>query len=496
MSEEKQDLLVMNNIVKNFGGVKALQGVDLRVTKGEIHCLAGENGSGKSTLIKVISGVHRPDDGEIWFKGLLHKEMTPYQAIETGIQVIYQDFSLFPNLTVSENLAYNKLLRLHKKTTCYKQTRLIAQQALERINLSLDLDLRVETLPVADRQMIAIARALIDDLELLIMDEPTTALTRKEINRLFEVVEQMKRQGVTILFVSHKINEVFELSDRITVLRNGRNVITCAVGDMNEEKFTHAMTGRSFTKTQSLFPAKPEVVLTVRELELKSYFEDINFTLYRREILGIMGQLGSGQRELAMTLFGMYEPTRGRIEINGDHVSSASIQWMLKHGVAFLPEDRLAEGLFLPQSITRNVVVSSLDELCGWLGFLDQEKLTSQACEWVRQLSIISHDVELPVQTLSGGNQQKVVLARCLSVKPDVLILNGPTVGVDIGAKYDIHELLRNLAAQGVSILVISDDISELMAICHRVLVMREGHFIAEFHREEFSQEIFTHSIV
>lgn len=489
---EDETILCVKGIKKSFGGVHALKGVDLTVKKGETHCLAGENGCGKSTIIKVISGFYKPDAGTIEAGGRQYAAMTPTDAIGAGIQVIYQDFSLFPNLTVAENLAFNKILANKKKLMHRKELREIAEKAVQKINFAVDLDALVETLPVADKQLIAISRALLDNAKLIIMDEPTTALTEKEVGRLFEIIEDLKKSGVTILFVSHKLDEVFQISDRITILRNGENVKTCSALEMTEEKFAYYMTGRHFDSPVLKSAAgASSAVLETRSL-FGQGFQDVSFVLHKGEILGITGQLGSGRTELSLTLFGLLAPYGGQILVEGKKVRIQNVAQAQKLGIALVPEDRLTEGLFLPQSIIRNITVSKLDALSDRIGMVDNKKMLEESARWVRDLGIATENPALPVQTLSGGNQQKVVLGRWLANHPRVLILNGPTVGVDIGAKYDIHKLLRRLAGEGMAILVVSDDGAEIKAVCDRTIVMQGGKVTGELTGKELTEEELT----
>lgn len=472
-----ENILCVKGIKKSFGGVRALKGVDLTIKCGEAHCLAGENGCGKSTIIKVISGFYQPDEGTIEVNGKKYPMMSPIGAINAGIQVIYQDFSIFPNLTVMENLAFNQVLANKKKIANKKEFREIAEEAIKKINFVVDLDARVETLSVADKQLIAISRALLDNAKLVIMDEPTTALTKREISRLFEIIENLKANGVTILFVSHKLDEVFEISDSITILRNGENVITCPTKDMTEQKFAHYMTGRHID-TQLVKEVNPEkygdLLLEARNLSAPG-FDDVSFQLHQGEILGVTGQLGSGRTELSLVLFGMLKSSEGQIFMDGKEVNISNVSDAQKLGIALVPEDRLTEGLFLPQSILRNITVTKMDTLANKFGFLSNKKVQEESAKWVKGIGVVTKDHKLPVQTLSGGNQQKVVLGRWLANNPKVLILNAPTVGVDIGAKYDIHKLLRQLAADGMAIIVVSDDTAEIIATCDRAIVMQAG---------------------
>lgn len=491
-----EKLLELRGIKKSFGGVRALKGIDLEIAKGETHCLAGENGCGKSTIIKIISGFYQPDEGQIIVDGQEQKKMTPAQSINAGIQVIYQDFSLFPNLTVRENLAYNKILAEKKKIISKKELDIIAKKAVEKINFKVDLNDLVENLPVADKQLVAISRALLENARLIIMDEPTTALTRKEIERLFSIVESLKEQGVTILFVSHKLEEVYEICDNITILRSGENVITCPVNEIDEEKFAYYMTGRKFEKhNKSVREQNPEVVLEADNITSEG-FEDVSFKLHRGEILGITGQLGSGRSELSLALFGLNRISKGDILVNGKKVSINSVDDAKKLGIALVPEDRLTEGLFLSQPIKRNITVSRLDELASPIGIVSPKRIDEESSQWVTSIGVATADHNLPVATLSGGNQQKVVLARWLSTKPKILILNAPTVGVDIGAKYDIHALLRKYASEDMSIIVVSDDASEIISTCDRALVMKQGKITKEISTDKLDSSTLAAEIV
>ena len=482
-----ENILSVKGIKKSFGGVHALKGVDLTIKKGETHCLAGENGCGKSTIIKVISGFYKPDAGTIEVNGIVHPNMTPSDAIKAGIQVICQDFSLFPNLSVMENLAFNQVLANNEKFVNKKRFRTIAEEAIQKINFNVDLDARVEQLPVADKQLIAISRALVHDAKFIIMDEPTTALTSKEVNRLFDIIAELKSKGMTILFVSHKLDEVFEISDSITVLRSGENVISCPASEMTEDKFTYYMTGRHFENESPTLPKETskEVILEAQNLSAKG-FEDVSFQLHKGEILGVTGQLGSGRTELSLSLFGLNRPVSGKIIMEGQEVNLNSVQEAQKLKIALVPEDRLTEGLFIPQSIIDNITVTRLNSLSN-MGVLNKGRLMNEASTWVEKLEIATQNPTNAAGTLSGGNQQKVVLAKWLSDNPKILILNGPTVGVDIGAKYDIHKLLKQLAMQGMSIIVVSDDTAEVVSLCDRAIVMQGGKMTGALEKEDLN---------
>ena len=469
-------ILKVNNVKKNFGGVHALKGVSLEIKKGEIHCLAGENGCGKSTLIKVISGFHAADSGSFEIDGTEYKKISLANAIASGIQVIYQDFSVFPNLTVLENLAINRELMTKSPFIDWKRMKKTAMEATDRIGYKIDFDELVGNVSVADKQLIAISRALLYNAKLIIMDEPTTALTKKEVKALFNIIKKLQAQGIAILFVSHKLDEVFEISERFTILRNGENIISGNTSDLDDKKFTEYMTGRSFEKPQQkLLTDDKEDVLQVQNLCLKNGFQNISFSLKKGEILGITGLLGSGRTELVQSLFGYIPYDSGNVYVNGEKVVIKSVRDAIKNKIGYVPEDRLTEGLFLTQTIEKNIAVSKLNEYTNKAGFLDSKKMSEDISKWIELLAIVTKNAEQAVQTLSGGNQQKVVLARWLAINLDILILNGPTVGVDIGTKYDIHDLIRKLAEKGVGIIIISDDIPEIMDTCHRILIMRSG---------------------
>ena len=483
-------LLRAVEVRKYFAGVKALDGVTLEIRPGEVHCLAGENGCGKSTLIKIISGVYQRDSGTIEFDGKELTKITPISAIMNGIQVIYQDFSVFPNLTVMENLAINSQLVEKRKIVNWKNMRKIAEQAVARIDFKVDLDAQLGELSVAEKQMVAICRALMFNAKLIIMDEPTTALTKKEVKALFKVILQLKEQGISILFVSHKLDEVFEISERFTVFRSGKLIATGDTSELDNQKFTYYMTGREFEVTPFV-PAKltPEPLLEVENLSLDGFYSDISFSVKGGEILGVTGLLDSGRTELALSLFGMRPVTGGKIKIRGKEVELKDPQTAIANKIGFVPEDRLSEGLFLDQSIGDNIAISVIDELTSH-GLMDKAQYQGEIDKWVKELSIATPDPGNAASTLSGGNQQRIVLAKWLACKPDVLILNGPTVGVDIGSKYDIHQILQKLAGNGMAVIIISDDLPEILENCSRVMVLKDGRMAGEFGTSEASEKM------
>ena len=487
-----EKLLEVKGISKHFGGVKALDGVDLTINKGEIHCLLGENGSGKSTLIKIISGFYQPDGGTIYFDGTTYEHLTINKSIQLGIQVIYQDMSIFPNLTVAENIALNFELYNKKRLVNWKNVYEIAQKSLEHIGITIPLDVEVGTLSVADKQLIAIARSILYNSKLIIMDEPTSALTRREVDKLFKVIRQLQGEGISVLFVSHKLDEVFEIAERFTIFRNGKLIVTDDAKNVDNDKFVYYMTGRKIIEdyfiprhvdtTKSLFK--------VENLCLKNGFKDINFEIHPGEILGITGLLGSGRTELAKALFGLYAADGGNIYVDGKKAEIRTPMDALKLNIAYVPEDRLTEGLFLTQSIENNMMIAHIDGLKKKNGVIDLEKGRVDSEKWVENLEIKLNQLKDGIQTLSGGNQQKVVLGKWLETMPKGLILNGPTVGVDIGAKFDIHTYLRELAGKNnMAIILISDDISEILMNCNRILIIKSGRIIGEHRNQDLTVE-------
>jgi simple sugar transport system ATP-binding protein len=470
------ELMGLHNVSKTFGGVAALRDVSLSLRRGEIHCIAGQNGSGKSTLIKVMSGVHRPSSGTITISGKEVSTWTPRDAIDAGVQVIYQDFSLFGNLTVAENLALSTLRHDGNRVISRKRVVDIARQATERLGVSLDLQRDVETLPVAGKQLVAIGRALMSSPRLLIMDEPTAALTGREIEALLQVVREIRSGGVTVVFISHKTREVLEISDRVTVLRNGSIVAAGEVADFDKVSIAQAVTGLEYREEPFRYEHRvgpPR--LEVRGLSLAEHLRKIDFSIMAGEIVGLCGLLGSGRTELALTLFGMRPGYTGDILVDGEPVTLRSVQAAVRHGIGYVPEDRLSEGLFFGLSIAENILSAKIGTATKLA--LDQQQLRDDALTMQAEMQVAGTS-ERPVQALSGGNQQRVVLGRWLLTKPRILVLNGPTVGVDVGAKATIHKVIRGLAAQGLGVLMISDEVSELIENCNRVVTMHNGRIV------------------
>ena len=482
----------VENIVKSFGGAKALAGVSLSVKSGEVHCIAGENGSGKSTLIKIMSGVHAPDTGLIRLGDKTFNALSPREAVREGVQVIFQDFSLLPNLTVAENIALPTYISNNSRFLSKKESREIARTALDLIGVDIDINSPVADISIASKQLIAIARATNLGVKMLFMDEPTTALTRKEIKRLFEVVEQVKARGVATVFVSHKIDEIQEICNTITILRNGEVVADGLMKDYKRDAISEAMTGLNISETRIAPPLKPssKKVIEVKNLSTKPTFSNVSFSIAPGEILGITGLLGSGRTELAEAIFGQYPVDSGEIIVEGKSIQLNSSSAAIKAGIGYVPPDRLTQGLFLDQSILRNLVAVGIDQYQGRGGTLAKARLYEAGEKWIKDLRIKTKNSQNPVTSLSGGNQQRVVLAKWLAMNPHLMFLNGPTVGVDIGSKREILEIIRDRAQEGMSFLVVSDDIPELIQICHRVMVIKNGQVSKEFNESELDENV------
>ncbi|MGO4440671.1 sugar ABC transporter ATP-binding protein [Rhizobium sp. RAF56] len=477
-----EPLLSLKNIKVTFGGVRALKGVSFDVNPGEVHCLAGENGCGKSTLIKVITGVYKPQDGaEFFFDGKPITAMTPTLAQSLGIQVIWQDLALFGEMTVAENIGFQYAVNGKFGLVNKRAIEEAAEKALARLGVSLDLHLPLKELPIAQRQIVAIARALVGEARLVFMDEPTASLTQSETDYLIDIVRNLSASGVAVVFVSHRLAEVLQISDRMTVLRDGALVGVFPVEGMTQSRVTELMTGRNFDSAVIASDHDNErVVLSVKRLSRAREFEDISFELRQGETLGITGLLGAGRTELALALFGMHRPQSGEIAIDGKRVDFGSNRDAIRAGVAYLSEDRLSLGLNQPQSIADNLVMASLNRILSG-GLISPSKKANVVNHWISALGVKIGSPEDPIRTLSGGNQQRVAIAKWLAIGPKILILDAPTVGVDVGARAGIFDIVRKLAAQGLAIILISDEPPEVYFNADRIIHMVEGRIHATY---------------
>jgi len=476
-----EPFVALSGVTKTYAGITALSDVGFSIAGGEAVCLAGENGSGKSTLIKILAGVERPDRGTIAFSGQGQGPLSPRASTEAGIKVIFQDFSLFPNLTVAENIAFSAELGEGVRLVRRGRMRDLARATLERIGVDIPLDAMVENLSVAHKQLVAIARALATEARLIIMDEPTTALTEREVRGLLTIIRRLKSDGVAVLFVSHKLAEVLEVCEQVVVLRNGQKVTEGPARDFDAASLTRHMTGRDVAEEPPApLRAGAPVLMQVQGLSKAGAFEDVAFELRAGEVLGVSGLLGSGRTALAKALFGLVAPEAGRIMLDGREVPRGDPIAAAATGIGYVPEDRLTEGLFLTQSIAQNIAIGRLDAHARMGGVLDLPGLLTEARDWLARLKVKAPDPDAPVRSLSGGNQQRVVLARWMARSPRVLVLNGPSVGVDVGSKAEIHGIIAELAAQGLGVIVISDDLPELLATCHRIMVMKGGRMVED----------------
>ena len=491
-------IIELKHVNKHYGGVHALKDVDFELQRGEIHCLIGQNGCGKSTMIKTISGVIDVDEGsEVYIDGRKVSGASAIRSMNAGVRVIYQDLSLFPNLTAAENITFDRHLDPKIRGVSWNGMFAEAADIAEKMQIDIDLSRPVEEMSIADRQLVAIARALATNARILIMDEPTSSLTRKEVNVLFSIIRSLQEKGMTILFVSHKLDEIVEIAERITVMRDGRIISTFDRSETDEKALAEMISGQSVTYRQEFHECSGEVVLALENLSLGRQYHDVSFELRKGEILGIIGLLGSGRTELMSSVFGMNPPDSGRILLNGKEVSFKNNREAINGGIAYVPEDRLLQGLVLDQSIESNTVISVIDKLRNGAGILMRKRSREITENWIRRLSIKSAAPDINASAMSGGNQQKIVVSKWLTTKPKVLILDQPTNGIDIGAKSAIYDLIRELAAEGMSIIIISDEAAEIYYNCPRALVMHRGRIIRELDttsmgEKEFSQEVLS----
>jgi simple sugar transport system ATP-binding protein len=490
-----EQLLELRNISKEYAGVRALDGVDFNLSKGEIHGLVGENGSGKSTLIKIISGVETPEPGaEIIIEGRRFSHLSSKVSTDLGIRVIYQDLSLFPTLTVAENIAFNVHLEEGGRLVRWRRIRDTAERVIGEVGISLDLERIVGTLSIADQQLVAICRALVGRTILLILDEPTSSLTKNEVDALASVIADLQKKGISILFISHKLNEIFQIAENVTVLRDGKKVGVFGRGELNHESLAFHMTGKTitYTKLEAGPPRAAESgdhLLEVRKLSKRGNFRDVSFSLDKGEILGITGLLGSGRTELALALFGMNPAESGRVLIEGKSISIRTNKDAVSLGIGYVPENRIAQGLVMPQSIGNNIVITALERLLNRFDLIDEQKRGSAVRKWVEELAIKVPATESAVMTLSGGNQQRVVLAKWIATDPRILILDEPTVGIDVAAKSSIHHLIKLLTLRGIGIIMISDEVHEVLYNCHRILIMRRGRIVEEISPTDVTED-------
>jgi ribose transport system ATP-binding protein len=488
-------LLEMKQISKSFPGVKVLDGVRLDLKRGEVLALMGENGAGKSTLMKILGGIYSRDHGTIVVKGQIQEKMTPDIAARLGIAIIHQELNLIPHLSVMENIFLGREFTYGKSGFVnWRRMRQEAKRWLDQLAIDLDPATLVGELSVGQQQMIEIAKALSMQADILVLDEPTAALTNREIEALFQVIASLKQKGVGMIYISHRMEEIFQISDRITVLRDGQYVGTVETSKTDLDELVKMMVGREITDRFPKVEVAPgEERLRVEHLSVKGKLTDISFTVRSGEIVGVAGLMGAGRTEMAKALFGLERVDSGRIVIDGQPVRITQPVDAIRAGIALVTEDRKQEGLVLSLSVRENIALPNLGKL-STLGVLkprDEQALSEQT---IRQLLIKTAGGEQIVGSLSGGNQQKVVIGKWLATKPKILILDEPTRGVDIGAKKEIYDIMNRLVKEGVAILMISSELPEVLGMSDRILVMHEGRITGEFSREEATQERIMHA--
>lgn len=483
---ESKVILKAEHITKQFPGVKALSDVSLEVREHEVLALLGENGAGKSTLIKILAGVQPPNSGDIYVDGEKVRFSSPVAAQNAGIAVVYQELANVSELTVAENL-FIKGYGQKNHTLNWKQIYAEAEKIVAEVDLKIDVHKQMGLCTVAEKQQIEIARALYENARVLILDEPTSALNDKEIRQLLENIKKLKNRGVGIILITHKMDEIFAVSDRVAILRDGISVAQKEIQDITEQELIRLMVGREI---QDMYPDKNnhpgEVLLQVNNLHNR-HVHDVSFELKKGEILGVYGLMGSGHLELGKTLFGCYPATRGDVVLNGRKVRMSSPKQCLKDGFAFVPSERKAEGLVQIQSVWENIMTAYYEN--GKNGWLVKRKKESGIVEkWIRSLSVKTPGPYAAAATLSGGNQQKVVLAKWLEIAPEIIIMNEPTRGIDVGSKSEIYKLLNDLCGQGVSIIMITSEMPELLAMSDHVIVMHEHRVQAAFNKDQLTE--------
>lgn len=483
-------ILKMENITKSFPGVKALDRVNLELYEGKVLGLLGENGAGKSTLMKILSGIYQKDSGNIYHEGNLIEIKGPKHAQKLGIAIIHQELNLIPDLSIRENIflgrEYTKRLT---KGIDWEKLNIESKKYLDLLGVTTDAKTLVRNLSVGEQQMVEIARTLSLDAKIIIMDEPTGTLTSKETGKLFEVIHNLRKNNKAVVYISHRLEEIFKLCDAITVLRDGAYVGSAKINEIDNEKLIHMMVGR---KLKDIFPRlerEPgKEVLRVKSLTKKGVLENVSFSIREGEVLGVSGLMGSGRTEIAKAIFGALKLDSGEIYLNNKSVKVKSPKDAVRYGIAYLSEDRKMEGLLLKLSVKHNMTLSSLNKITK-RGKINNKAETNIVADFIKKLSIKTPSSEQTIKNLSGGNQQKVVISKWMLIDPKVLILDEPTRGVDVGAKREIYELINKLKEAGVAIIVISSEMPEVMGISDRILVIHEGKVCGEFTHAEVTQE-------
>jgi ribose transport system ATP-binding protein len=486
-------ILEINGVSKSFPGVKALDSIDVKIRRGEVHALVGENGAGKTTLIRLISGIYKADSGTILYNGEELINVGPHACIEKGISSVHQDFRMVETLTVAENIFLGKPLMkrsLVGRNVDWAQMRKEAVRAVEAMGVDVDPNAIVRDLSVAKKQVVEICKALQRNVTLLILDEPSAALTENEIEIMFGLIRKMKEKGITIIYISHRIEEIFKIADRVTVLRDGKTIITDDIAKLDRAILIKHMTGR---KIVDIYPEKNQslgnTVLEVRNLYSKARnLSNISFSLREGEILGITGLVGSGRTELVRAVFGADRYDRGEINVKGRRIESASILKMIKLSVGLVPEERKVEGFVPDFSVSKNITLAGIEKIMRY-SFLNKTVEEKATNDLIRLLRIVTPGADTQITSLSGGNQQKCIVGKWLFVDSDILIFDEPTRGIDVGAKQEMYKIINNLAKQGKSIIIVSSELPEVMGLCNRIIVMCKGRVNGELNADETTQE-------
>jgi ribose transport system ATP-binding protein len=485
-------ILQLQHLTKTYPGVLALDDVSLDITRGEVHALVGENGAGKSTLIKLCSGAIQPDRGKIVIDGKTFSAMTPHSSKENGIAVVYQEFNLVDELSAAENIFLGKAIRGGVGNLCVNRQAMEERSAEVFKMLNIDIDPRrpVRELTVGYQQLVEIAKAVAENAKLLIMDEPSAPLTNNEVGKMFEMVDQLKARGITIIYISHRLDEIFRLTDRLTVLRDGQKITTLKTADTNVDALVKLMVGRELKET---YPArrpcvKNEVLLDVQQLSGNGV-HDISFQVRRGEVLGFGGLIGAGRTELAQLLFGVAAKTQGKIIFKDREINPRLPSDAIRRGIALVPEDRKRQGALLDIDIQGNISMAILKRISKF-SVVDQRRERSISERYRDNMRIKTPSLLQKIKNLSGGNQQKVIIAKWLATEPELIILDEPTRGIDVGAKFEIYTLINELVESGKTLIMISSEMEELMGMSDRILVLAEGRLTGEIAREDFSQEL------
>ena len=485
---EEQNILELKHISKQYTGVKALDDVSISFRRGEVHALMGENGAGKSTLIKTLSGAIRPDAGEIVFEGVSHAHMEPHQSMELGIHVIYQEFNMMPELSVAENIFMGQRIgsgKLFNKAITEER----AQKILDSMHARINAKETVKNLSVANMQLVEIAKVLGSKPKIIVMDEPTSALSSEEVQRLFGIIRNLKAQGLAIIYISHHLAEIFEIADTVTIMRDGERVDTLPISEVNTESLVEKMVGKPVNNfyIKEAHEISDEEVLRVEDYTRWGFFHHVNFSLHKGEVLVICGLAGSGRTEIARSLVSIDQINQGKLFIHGKETHFKNFGEAIKGGIGYLSENRKLYGLALPQTVQDNVLSCVIDKYANGILY-NPAKHTALVQEKIDEMQVYPADPQRQVNSFSGGNQQKVLMAKWLAADVDILILDEPTRGVDVGAKQTIHDAIRRFVKQGKSVILLSSDLPEVVGLCDRAVILREGHIIGEIPREAITE--------